>query len=291
MPFFSLRNSPRCSGAQTVLVSKNDISYQLLQRYIMILINSLHNEKIKNIVKLREAGRERGKQGLFLIEGWREINLALKGRVEIEAMYYCPEYIKQELTIDEAKLIEVSKKVFDKISYRENPDGYLAAAKLNQYKLADIKLSLKPLIVVLETIEKPGNLGAILRTADAAGAEAVIINDAKTDIYNPNVIRASQGTVFTVPTVISSIKETVSFCKNNKIKILAATPAAKTEYIKADYNQGCAVVMGAEDKGLGEKWLTSADEKIKITMRGKIDSLNVSVSAAVILFEAVRQRK
>jgi len=139
-------------------------------------------------------------------------------------------------------------------------------------------------------VEKPGNLGAIFRTADAVGADAVIINDPKTDIYNPNVIRASQGTVFAVPMAVSSIEETIKFCQKNKMKIFAATPAAKLEYDEVDYGSGSAIVLGAEDKGLSKKWLSAADEKIKIKMRGKIDSLNVSVSAAVILFEVARQR-
>ncbi|MFA5360188.1 MAG: RNA methyltransferase [Patescibacteria group bacterium] len=256
-----------------------------------MIIESVQNEKIKNLVKLREASRERKQQGLFLIEGWREINLALKGGVEIENLFYCQDYIKQELALDEEKIIEVSKKVFDKIAYRENPDGFLAVAKIKQEKLKSIKLSAKPLIIVLEAVEKPGNLGAILRTADAIGVDAVIINDPKTDIYNPNVIRASQGTVFTVPTVLSSISETVEFCKNNKIKIFATTPETKKEYTGINYNAGCAIVMGTEDKGLSNEWLKTADEKIKIKMSGKIDSLNVSVSTAIILFEVVRQRK
>ncbi|MBU0721905.1 RNA methyltransferase [Patescibacteria group bacterium] len=257
----------------------------------MIIIDSLQNEKIKNIIKLREIGRERKAQGLFLIEGWREINLALRSGAVIENIFCCHSYKKRELDIGEEKIIEVSKKVFDKISYRENPDGFLAVAILKEVKLEKMKLSSMPLIIVLEAIEKPGNLGAILRTADAAGADAAIINDPKTDIYNPNVIRASQGTVFTVPAILSSIDETVSFCKNNKIKILATTPEAKVEYSRTDYKQGCAIVMGAEDKGLSEEWLAVADEKIKINMRGQIDSLNVSVAAAIILFEAIRQRE
>ncbi|MFA6306543.1 MAG: RNA methyltransferase [Patescibacteria group bacterium] len=256
----------------------------------MIKIDSLQNEKIKNLVKLRESSRERKEQGLFLIEGWREISLALKGGIEIENIFYCQDYIKQELEFDEEKLIEVAKKVFAKIAYRENPDGFLAVAKSRQKKLTAIKLSAKPLIIILEAIEKPGNLGAILRTADAAGADAVIINDANTDIYNPNVIRASQGTVFTVPTALSTIDETVEFCRSWQIKMFATTPEAKREYTEASYNQGCAMVMGAEDKGLSEAWLKAADEKIKIKMSGKIDSLNVSVSTAIILFEALRQR-
>lgn len=253
-------------------------------------IESLDNPKIKNIVKLRESSRERKEQGLFLIEGHREISLAQKGGVEIASLIYSPEYIKQELAIDEEKIIEVSKKVFAKISYRENPDGFLAIAKSQEQKLAEIKLSANPLLVVLEAVEKPGNLGAILRTADAAGLDAVIINDLKTDLYNPNVIRASQGTVFTVKVVLSSIEETIEFCKDKGIKILATAPEAVKEYTGVDYKKGSAIIMGAEDKGLSAKWLKAAEEKIKITMRGKIDSLNVSVSAAIVLFEAVRQR-
>jgi len=253
-------------------------------------IESLQNEKIKNIVKLRKICQERKRQGLFLIEGWREINLALKVGVEIDSIFYCQDYIEQELKIDEEKIIEVSKKVFDKIAYRENPDGFLAVARAEQEKLANIKLSPKPLIVILEAVEKPGNLGAILRTADAAGVDAVIINDSNTDIHNPNVIRASQGASFTVPIVLSTIEETVEFCRSHQIKMFATMPEAKKQYTEINYNTGCAVIMGAEDKGLSEKWLKAADEKIKIKMSGKIDSLNVSVSTAIILFEALRRR-
>jgi len=255
-----------------------------------MIIESLENPKIKNIVKLRESSRQRQERALFLIEGYREIGLALRAGVQIENLFYSPGYIKRGPAIEEEKIIEVSKKVFSKISYREKPDGFLAVAKIKDKKLADLKLSANPLLVVLEAVEKPGNLGAILRTADAAGADAVIINDAKTDIYSPNVIRASQGTVFTIAAILSSAAETIEFCKNNKIRIFAATPEAKKEYTHVDYKEARAIVMGAEDKGLSQAWLEAADEKIKIKMRGKIDSLNVSVSAAVILFEALRQR-
>lgn len=257
----------------------------------MLIIDSLQNEKIKNIVKLRDSGRERKKQGWFLIEGWREINLALAGGRGIVNLFYCADYGKQRPALADEKIIEVTKKVFAKISLRENPDGFLAVARIKELKLENIKLSAKPLLIVLEAVEKPGNLGAILRTADAAGVDAVIINNPKTDIYNPNVIRASQGAVFTVPMVLSSIDETVDFCRNNKIKIFATAPAVKKEYTEINYNIGCAIIMGAEDRGLSEKWLKAADEKIKINMRGRIDSLNVSVSAAVALFEAIRQRE
>lgn len=253
-------------------------------------IESLQNEKIKQIVKLRDSSRERQTAGRFVIEGYREISLALAGDAEIVNLIYCPDYLKKELAVAEEKIIAVPKKVFNKISCRENPDGFLAVAKIRERQLEDIKLSNRPLVIILEAVEKPGNLGAIFRTADAVGADAVIINDPKTDIYNPNVIRASQGTVFAVPTAVSSIEETIKFCQKNKMKIFATTPAAKLEYDEADYGSGSAIVLGAEDKGLSKKWLEAVDEKIKIKMRGKIDSLNVSASAAVILFEVARQR-
>lgn len=254
-------------------------------------ISSARNEKIKNIVKLRGSSSERKKQGLFIVEGSREIELALKGGIEIINLFYCPYCGKREPAIDQEKIIEVSEKVLKKISYRENPDGLLAVAKIKEPKLENIKLSASPLLIILQAVEKPGNLGAILRTADAAGADAVIINNFKTDIYNPNVIRASQGTVFTVRTIVGAAAETQAFCRKNKIKVYAAALTAKLEYTKADYTASCAIVLGAEDKGLSQEWLKAADEKIKINMRGQIDSLNVSVSAAVILFEALRQRE
>jgi len=256
-----------------------------------MIINSLQNQTIKNLARLKDSSRERAEQGLFLIEGHREISLAMKAGAEIVNLYYSQSYTKKELAIDEEKIVEVSKKVFEKISFRENPDGFLAVAKIKKLKLADLKLKLSPLLIILESVEKPGNLGAVLRTVDAAGGDAVIINDPKTDIYNPNVIRASQGAVFTVPTALSSVDETIEFCKINKIKILATAPEAEKEYTKVDYGESCALIFGAEDKGLSRKWLDLADEKIKIKMRGLADSLNVSVSAAIILFEAIRQRK
>ena len=256
----------------------------------MLKIDSAQNQTIKNLVKLKDSSSKRAELGLFLIEGHREIGLAMKVGVEIVNLYYSPEYIKKELAIDEEKIIEVGKKVFEKISFRENPDGFLATAKIKKLNLADLKLKANPLLIVLEGVEKPGNLGAILRTADAAGADAVIINDSKTDIYNPNVIRASQGTAFTVPVVTSSVKETIEFLGKHKIKTLAAAPLGAKEYTEADYTKALAIILGAEDKGLSEAWLKAADEKIKIKMRGQIDSLNVSVSGAIIVFEALRQR-
>lgn len=258
----------------------------------MDIISSLQNPKIKQAIKLREA-KERKKLGLVIIEGWKELSLALAAGVEIEHVFYCPELDAGKKAVAEApaeKNIIVSKKVFQKISYREHPDGVLAAGKIKLVGLAEIKLKKNPLIIVLEAVEKPGNLGAILRSADAAGADAVIICDKKTDIFSPNVIRASLGTVFTNKVIIADSDEAIGWLKENGIKIFATAPAAEKIYTDADFRAGAAIVMGAEDKGLSEKWFRATDEKIKIPMAGKIDSLNVSVSLAIILFEALRQR-
>lgn len=256
-----------------------------------MLITSFGNPKIKEVVRLKKASQRRG-QNLILIEGRREITLAMENGIKIEELFYCEELLKGDKlkNIEQKKIISVTEEVFKKISYREHPDGLLALAQPEYKKLEGLKLSANPLIIILEAVEKPGNLGAILRTADAAGADAVIINDLKTDIYNPNVIRASQGTVFTSKVVISKIDETIKWLKKNKIKSLATTPDTKKNYSEADYKKGTAIIMGAEDKGLSEEWLDAADEKIKIKMAGKIDSLNVSVATAVIIFEALRQR-
>lgn len=256
-----------------------------------MLITSFGNPKIKEVVKLKKAGQRR-EHDLILIEGRREITLAMGSGIKIEELFCCEELLKGDKlkNIEQEKIISVTEEVFKKISYREHPDGLLALAEPAFKKLVDIKLPTNPLIIILEAVEKPGNLGAILRTADAAGVDAIIINDLKTDIYNPNVIRASQGTVFTGKVVISKTEETIKWLKKNKIKSLATTPAAEKNYSEADYKKGTAIIMGAEDKGLSEVWMDVADEKIKIKMRGKIDSLNVSVATAVIIFEALRQR-
>lgn len=254
-------------------------------------ISSLQNSTIKNVVKLRTSGRERSAQGLFVVEGQREISLAQQGGAEVKNLYYCPELIRGKIAVKAGETTTVSAKAFSRISYRDNPDGYLALMKVEEKKLLNLALSQRPLLIILEAVEKPGNLGAILRTADAVGADAVVINNPKTDIYNPNVIRASQGTAFTVPTVVCPASEIIKFCRDRKIKIFATTPETDKDYLRSDFTGGCAIVMGTEDKGLSSQWLQSADERIKIKMRGEIDSLNVSVSTAIILFEAVRQRE
>lgn len=260
----------------------------------MEIITSNQNPKIKQVVKLQDA-KARKESGLILIEGRKEISLALKAEIEIETLFYCAQLAGEDnellLLLDRKKVINVTPEVFKKIAYREHPDGFLAVAQAKEIKLEQVKLSKKPLVVILEAVEKPGNLGAILRSADAAKADAVIICDPKTDVFNPNVVRASLGTVFTNQVAVAGFKELQGWLKANSIKTFAATPHTKISYTKADYTGPSAILVGTEHEGLSEKWIEAADEKIKIPMKGQIDSLNASVSLAIVLFEAVRQRE
>jgi TrmH family RNA methyltransferase len=252
-------------------------------------ITSLQNLKIKNVVALREKSRERNKQMLFPVEGKREINMAVSGGYEIESLFVCPEF-SERIDFSAKSIYEVSRKVFEKIAYREDSDGFLALMKIKFNVLHDIKISRNPFIIVLESVEKPGNLGAILRTADAANVDAVIVCDPKSDFFNSNVIRSSLGCVFTVNTVTSSSKDVYEWLKKNNITIYATELESSQWYYNEDYTGGSAIVMGTESTGLSDFWLNKADKRIKIPMKGKADSLNVSVSTAIITFEAMRQR-
>ena len=253
-------------------------------------ITSLQNAKIKNIVKLQKAS-ERKEQKLFIIEGEREIGLALAAGIKLHSYFLCEELGKKfpAFTSSIARFT-VTKEVFEKIAYRENSDGCLALAQMEEKKLTDLTLSKTPFVIVLEGVEKPGNLGAILRTADAAQVDAVIICDPKTDIFNPNVVRSSIGCVFTNQVVACTSEEALKFLKEKNIYSYAAALTATEYYQHQDMTQACAIVMGTEADGLSDFWLENADKQIKIAMRGKIDSLNVSTSCAVLVFEAMRQR-
>ncbi len=255
-----------------------------------MIINSLQNPKIKNLIKLRKSS-ERKKQGIFIVEGEREIKIALSSGFSLKDFYLNEDYNKnkENLKINNPTLL--SKEVFEKVSYRESPDGNLAVFSFFSLSLDKLNLSKNPLVIILDSTEKPGNLGAILRTADAGKIDAVILTNPKIDIYNPNVIRASQGTVFSVPLAVASPEKTKEFCENNNIKIFATTPDTKKDYLEAEYKTPTAILLGSEAKGLDANWLSLANEKIKIEMRGEIDSLNLSVSTAIIVFEALRQRK
>jgi TrmH family RNA methyltransferase len=251
-------------------------------------ITSQSNPLVKEIVRLRKQGRDSGEP--IIIEGEKEIALAVTGGFKILKTVYCRDYFKADPGKLPGELVEVDKKVFEKIAYREHPDGVLALAEAKESRLADLQLSSNPLIIILEAVEKPGNLGAVLRTADAAGADAVIVCDPKTDIYNSNVIRASLGAVFTVQTAAATSSEVIAWLKTNKIRSFAAVVGAKTSLYDADLRGPAAIVIGAEHEGLSRTWQEAADEPVSIPMAGQVDSLNASVSAAVMVYEAVRQR-
>lgn len=256
-------------------------------------ITSTQNPKVKSLMAL-EKPRERRKQQLFIIEGRREIELALEAGYKIGNLFFCEEIIRsQDIPAplkNEKLLVPVSKEVFDKIAVRESTGGMIAVAEQKVHRLADIRLSDKPLVLILEAVEKPGNLGAVLRTADAAAVDAVIICDPQTDFYNPNVIRSSVGCVFTNQLAAASSEETIAWLKKNQVKIFCTSLQASQPYHLINYNQSCAIVMGTEATGLSKIWTDYSDANIIIPMRGKIDSMNVSNATAVVAFEAVRQR-
>jgi len=257
----------------------------------MEIISSEQNIRIKNVVKLQEKSRERKKQGLFIIDGLREIQEALKGGIIISEIFICPEIVGDELTdFSDIKTSYVSEAVYKKISYKEKAAGVLAVAQPKTLELETLKVKKNPLFVILEAVEKPGNLGAIVRSAYAAGVDAIIINDEQTDIYNPNVVRASEGLIFRLPAIVASRENTIKFIQENQIKVFAAALIGAKNYIDADYKESSAILLGTEATGLSEDWLKAANEIIKIPMKSGIDSLNVSVSAAILIFEAWKQR-
>lgn len=256
------------------------------------IIVSPSNPRIKNVLKLKEKASERKAQDVIVVEGYREIRAAKKNDYAIKTLFVCDAIFnkKNKNILDNiSHLVRVSKEVFEKIAYRENSDGLLALVKPKNFRLHELHLSNNPLMVVLESVEKPGNLGAILRTADGAGAEVVIICDTKTDIYNPNVIRSSIGCVFSKQVISLSSDEVIAFLKEKNIAIYSAALSATKNYTEADFNKPCALVFGTEADGLSGKWL-GAGEQIKIPMLGQTDSLNVSASCSVLLYEAIRQR-
>lgn len=259
------------------------------------MITSLQNPAIKNIVKLLKS-KERSEQQLFVIEGARELSLALEGGYEITGAYVCREFFNRTRypyvldPIADKMIVDISREVFRKIAYRENSDGIVALARPKKHGLDNLKLTNNPFLIILESVEKPGNLGAVLRTADAAAADAVIVCDPRTDLYNPNVVRSSVGGLFTVQTALCTSSEALEWLRKNNIASFAAELRAAEFYQNIDLTAPSAIVMGTEAEGLTAFWLDNATKRIKIPMRGKIDSLNVSVSTAVLTFEAMRQR-
>jgi TrmH family RNA methyltransferase len=255
---------------------------------------SAQNPFIKSLVQLQEKAKSRKQTGTFLIEGKREIELALKGNYEIETILFLPEIISEtqinKLTNQQLNLIEISKEVYQKLAYRDSTEGIIAVAKSKSLQLSDLELKENPLILVLESIEKPGNIGAMLRTADAANIDAVIIADPKSDIYNPNNIRSSVGCVFTNQIAVCTTEEAITYLKENKIAIYSATLQNANEYHKESYITATALVVGTEATGVSQIFRDNSTQNIIIPMHGEIDSMNVSVAAAILLFEAKRQR-
>ena len=257
-------------------------------------ITSIQNPFIKSLVLLQEKAKARKQSCTFLIEGQREIALALKGGYELNTILFLPELITQQQLLNfsnqHIEIIEISKEVYQKLAYRDTTEGILAIAKTKSLQLSDLKLSKNPLILVAEGLEKPGNLGALLRTADAANIDAVIIANPKSDMYNPNIVRSSVGCLFTRQIAVATSEEAIAYLKENNINIYCATLQDSTTYHTQNYNEPTALVVGTEATGITEIWRKNSTKNIIIPMQGSIDSMNVSVAAAILLFEAKRQR-
>lgn len=258
-------------------------------------ITSLQNPFIRQLVQLKDKSRERKKSGLFLIEGEREIKLALKGGYELETVLFNPDIISKEqinkLAIQDIDIVEVSKDVYQKLAYRTTTEGVIAVAKSKNHSINELTFKTKsPLILVAEAPEKPGNIGALLRTADAANADAVIIANPKTDLYNPNIIRSSVGCLFTNQIATGTTTEIIAFLKSKNINIYTAILQESVAYHTQDYTKPTAIVVGTEATGLSDEWRINATQNIIIPMQGEIDSMNVSVAAGILIFEAKRQR-
>ncbi len=262
-------------------------------------ISSIHNPWVKKVLSLRVKSKERRAAGLFVIEGERELKLAIKGGYTIETIFFCPDILPdpgfrqiRKTLAQNTVCVSVSGDVYTKLAYRGNTQGVLAIGRCRDHSLERLLLRrINPLILVAEAPEKPGNIGALLRTADAAALDAVIIANPKTDLYNPNTIRSSVGCLFTTQVGLGSTSEVIHYLRQNNCRMFCAALTASIPYTDVDLSEACAIVVGTEAEGLSEEWLQQADQNIIIPMEGQIDSMNVSVSAAILIFEARRQRK
>ncbi len=265
-------------------------------------IKSAQNPKIKSVLALKDR-RTRDEEKLFLIEGYRELMRAELGGIHFHSLFFCsdlflgenePELIAK-IKATGAHVYACAPHIFEKLSYRDRPDGLLGVAHQMQHGLKDLVPKIlknkNPFLLIAEAIEKPGNLGSILRSADAVGVDGVVVCDRCTDIYNPNVVRASVGTLFTQPVVEAGGGETLVWLREKKIKIVAATPSAKQEFTDVDLTGPVAIAVGTEQVGLSDPWLSACDVQVRIPMLGKADSLNVATAATLLLYEVLRQRK
>ena len=256
-------------------------------------ISSVQNPFIKSLVLLQEKAKARKQSGTFLMEGQREISIAIKGGYQIETVLFLPEICTEKEASQlapTAELIQINKEVFQKLAYRDTTEGILAVAKTKSTLLSDLQLSQNPLILVAEAPEKPGNIGALLRTADAANLDAVIIANPKSDLYNPNIVRSSVGCLFTNQIATGTTAEIIAFLKEKNIAMYCATLQNSNGYHLENYTTPTALVVGTEATGLTQEWRDAATQNIIIPMQGEIDSMNVSVAAAILIFEAKRQR-
>ena len=257
-------------------------------------ITSIQNTFIKSLVLLQEKSKFRKQSGTFLIEGKREIELAIKGDYELDTILFLPELLSKEqitkLSKNSFDLIEINKEVYQKLAYRDTTEGILAIAKIKSHVLSDLILPENPLILVMESIEKPGNIGAMLRTCDAANIDAVIIANPKTDLYNPNIVRSSVGCLFTNQIATGTTDDVIQFLKDKNISIFSATLQNSNAYHQENYTNPTALVVGTEATGLTQAWRDHSKQNILIPMQGEIDSMNVSVASAILLYEAKRQR-
>ena len=260
------------------------------------VVTSPSNARVKALVAMRRR-RHRDLGGLTVVEGREETLLALESGVEPREFWHAPDLGRQlpDDLLDQfvawgTDLVQTSRAVFEKLAYRESPDGWLAVVPAPGRPLADLELGPDPLVVVCEAVEKPGNLGALLRTADAAGVDAVVSADPRSDWSNPNVVRASKGTVFSVPIAAAANDDVLAWLRDNGIRVVVGTPEATDLYTDVDLTGPLAILVGTENEGVSAAWHTAADIEVRIPMRGRADSLNVATSAALLVYEAVRQR-
>lgn len=256
------------------------------------IISSTQNPKVKLLESLQQKSQERRKHELFVVEGRREVERCAELGYDIDTVFCCAEiYGGEWKAVRDERVVLVTPYIYNKVAYRGGTEGVIAEVKTKQRTLQDLSLPAHPLIVVLESVEKPGNLGAVLRSADAAGVDAVVVCDPLTDLYHPNIIRSSTGAFFSVPCVACTSEECITFLKEKGIQILTAQLQDSSLYYDTDMRKATAIVMGTEATGLTNQWREAADAHIRIPMLGTCDSLNVSVSAAILMFEALRQRQ
>jgi TrmH family RNA methyltransferase len=260
-------------------------------------ITSLQNPRVKAAAELHER-KSRRDTGLMLIEGYHELELAWRAAVDLVTLFIVPAMLREgeekllaNIESSGAEVVEVSRQVLEKMTYREHPDAWLAIARSPRRSLDSLELGSKPLVIIAENLEKPGNLGAILRSADAVGASAVLVCEGRTDVFNPNVVRASKGALFSMPVVECHNREALEWLKTHGVAVLAATPEGSIPHWDLDLSGAVAVAVGAEKEGLSEFWLSRSDGRVAIPMEGRVNSLNVAQAATILAYEARRQRR